>query len=589
MAQSGGVGPKINTPISSFRHSPFIKSHRNAQTGLTDLEIAKIVTQDGRINALGARIPLASGFNIKLFNSLVTSRHDREIVQYLTYGWPLNRECAPVAKTYMNHPSANRYPQQIENYISSEMARNTLLGPFITSPFQEQITGISPMSTRPKKGNSTKRRVLVDLSWPPEGASVNSAIPKETFMNALVKLRFPTIDMLCKRASEVGPRAVGWKRDMEAAFRQLILCPSAWSYLAISWHHLMWFNKAAVMGCRSSPYACQETTSVVRHIMQDLSYTVFNYIDDFMSIDLFTRAWKSFKTLENLMRDLGVQEAPDKAVAPVHIIEFLGILFDLLRMIILLPEDKMNQIKHLLKVWQRMDKCTKKQLQSLTGKLQFAASCIRAGRVFVTRLYNCIAIMEDNVNYKIPTEVRKDLKWWYDYMDQYNGASIMWLVHKETAGEVMATDASMKGIGAICGKFFFHKEIPQWWCAHYAKNIAHYEMLAIVVATKAWKSQIKGLKFVIACDNSGIEAIINRGRSKDKLLQSMLRELTYTLATNDAEIVIQHITSKSNEGPDALSRWSLGTHHHHRFEKIKGLDWLETEITDEMLLINENW
>ena len=110
--------------------------------------------------------------------------------------------------------------------------------------------------------------------------------------------------------------------------------------------------------------------------MADMEFVVFNYIDDFMSIDTWTRAYKSFNTLGSLLHDLGVKEALDKSVAPTHIIELLGVMFDLIRLIICLPEEKIQEIQRILVKWQRKQYMTKKQLQSVAGKLQFAATCV---------------------------------------------------------------------------------------------------------------------------------------------------------------------------------------------------------------------
>ena len=513
----------------------------NPQMSMTPLQIAEVVMQDGRPNVLGCRIPLKSNWNFQLLDSLCESRYDCEIVQFLRYGWPLNREVAPVAKTYGNHASAERYKAQVTKYVLKELQHGALIGPFVTSPFQQEVTGISPMSTRPKKNEVYDRRILVDLSWPIDGPSVNAAIPKDTFFGVPVKLRFPTIDLLCQRAYMVGPHALGWRRDMRRVFRQLFLDPISWSYLGIFWLSAIYFNCAAVMGCRSAPYACQSTTNMIRHIMLNLSYIVYNYIDDFMSIDKYNRAWASYNTMGNLLRDLGVCEAEEKATPPSHIVEFLGIIYDLVRMMIIIPEEKMEQIRKLLKIWGKKQVMSKKQLQSVTGKLQFAASCVRPGRVFITRLYDQITVMEDGVQYEVTEQVKKDLTWWNKFMDQHNGTSIMWLIQKSNIDELLATDACLTGIGGKCENNYYYSEIPEDWQPNYCKSIAHFEMLALIIAIKIWAQKITQHKFAVACDNMSVVQIINCGRSKDKLLQDMLRELTYCLVQAQAEMVAHYL------------------------------------------------
>ena len=99
----------------------------------------------------------------------------------------MNRWEGLVSQTWNNHSSANRYLLQITNYLAKEIVLDVMLGPFVTSPFPSDMTGILPMSTQPKKGTS-KHRIIVDLSWPIGGASVNSLIPKDHTLVHLVVL-----------------------------------------------------------------------------------------------------------------------------------------------------------------------------------------------------------------------------------------------------------------------------------------------------------------------------------------------------------------------------------------------------------------
>ena len=237
----------------------------------------------------------------------------------------------------------------------------------------------------------------MDLSWPRTGGSVNSQISKDYYLDRPCNLRYPTTDDLCKRVTELygkrqGKRILGWKKDMTHAFKQVLLCPSSWPALGMYWLGALYFDKTAVMGCRSVPYVCQRTTNVIRHIMRNISYIIYNYIDDFMSVEHEDRAWASYHVLGNLLRDLGVFEAEDKVVPPTEVIEFLGILYDLVNMCIQLPEDKKEELKQELRQWVDRRFMTKWKLQKITGKLQFAAACIREGRVFINRqIYYVVA------------------------------------------------------------------------------------------------------------------------------------------------------------------------------------------------------
>ena len=43
----------------------------------------------------------------------------------------------------------------------------------------------------------------MDLSWPHNGRSVNDGISKDRYLEQVVQLQCPTVDMLCKKAMEL--------------------------------------------------------------------------------------------------------------------------------------------------------------------------------------------------------------------------------------------------------------------------------------------------------------------------------------------------------------------------------------------------
>ena len=89
-------------------------------------------------------------------------------------------------------------------------------------------------------------------------------------------LHYPTVDDLCCRAAGLGVGCMGYKHDMDRAFKQILASPCSWPLLGITWDNLFLFDKTAVMGYRSAPYACQCTTNIICHIMKNLQYYLAN-------------------------------------------------------------------------------------------------------------------------------------------------------------------------------------------------------------------------------------------------------------------------------------------------------------------------
>ena len=187
----------------------------------------------------GARVVIPSKWNVTLLLQLATSISDREVVQFLMFGWPLNHDGRPMSCTFQNHKSATLFPEHIYKYLMKEIQYGSLLGPFITAPWTDNIV-VSPMSTTSKKGTSD-RRIIMDMSWPHDGTSVNDGIPKDVYMGQPINLVYPTVDHLCKHASDIGFSCRGYRRDMKRAFKQVLGDPFTWGLMGITWAGMLFF------------------------------------------------------------------------------------------------------------------------------------------------------------------------------------------------------------------------------------------------------------------------------------------------------------------------------------------------------------
>ena len=58
----------------------------------------------------------------------------------------------------------------------------------------------------------------------------------------------------------------------------------------------------------------------------------------------------------------------------------------------------------------------------------------------------------------------------------------------------------------------------------------------------------------IFCDNLAVVQVVKSSKTKDKFLAACIRNIWLILASNDIEIVIEHIEGKKNVIADLLSR-----------------------------------
>ena len=460
-----------------------------------DITLHKEVLQGGYPNRWGAKKQVASGWNLEEFAQQLVDYHDKEVVEWLRYGWPTGRlpTLTQPGWSKKNHKGATDHPQQLDKYIQKELGYGAVMGPFEKIPFTSKV-GISPLGTKPKK-DSTEWRVILDLSFP-IGDAVNDGIPKDSYMGLAVKLTFPKRDDFALRIFQLGPGCCMFKIDLSRYFRQIPLDPGDYSIIGYVVNGKIYFDKVLPMGMRSAPYIAQRITNAIAYIHEQLGFFLLNYVDDFVGAELKQRIWKAYMTLTQTLQELGVETLTDKLVPPTTRLEFLGITFDSDKMTMEISSDKLKEIQQELDTWLYKTRARRREVESLIGKLQFMAKCVRAGRIFLSRLIQFIRQMNRKDLYAIPMEARKDIAWWSRFAKYHNGISILWLLKEPGMDTVIQTDACPKGYGGICGNQYFRGRFPE---AVQCKNIAILEIWAVMVGLKIWAEQLRGKILLGTC------------------------------------------------------------------------------------------
>ena len=189
-----------------------------------DIKLHQEVLEKGYPNRWGARRPVRTRWNLDRFKELLKNYEDREVVEWLRYGWPTGRlpSLPNPGITCKNHKGTTDHPEALRKYISKERTKEAIMGPYKKIPFQKRV-GIAPLSTRPKR-ESSERRIILDLSFP-YGNSVNDGILKDNYLGFETKLTFPRVDDFAFRIYFLGKGCMMFKIDLSRYFRQLPLDP----------------------------------------------------------------------------------------------------------------------------------------------------------------------------------------------------------------------------------------------------------------------------------------------------------------------------------------------------------------------------
>ena len=95
---------------------------------------------------------------------------------------------------------------------------------------------------------------------------------------------------------------------------------------------------------------------------------------------------------------------------PATALVFLGILIDTVKGELRLPVEKLERLRSQIKVWLQRDRCTKRELLSIAGQLQHAATVVLSGRVFVRRLFDLrTTVKKPNHHLRLNKGARSDL------------------------------------------------------------------------------------------------------------------------------------------------------------------------------------
>ena len=368
------------------------------------LDVQRRVIESGLYNFECVREPVPTKFNIGKWRDYLCEYDDKIVCDYLEFGWPINyvSEYQPnVPPT--NHASAIRYARQVDAYLLGELREGATMGPFSQDPFAPESPAavLSPIQTVEKeKGVANgKRRVVIDLSYPDDQNSVNAGIPKDTFLGLEYQLRYGSFDDFADLVVGQGQGCLMFKRDLSRAFRQIYVCPSAYHLLGFQWQGKLYFDLVFPFGLRSACVACQRTTEAISYIYKNKGRKCVVFLDDFGSCARPKCAEEAFRDLGELLHELRVVQNEQKAVGPTTVMEFLGIGVDTVSMTCFITEKKMINIITVLDDILGNLECpiSKRQLQSVAGKLHFLSKCCRPGRVFMSRLLALINTLSTSV------------------------------------------------------------------------------------------------------------------------------------------------------------------------------------------------
>ena len=113
----------------------------------------------------------------------------------------------------------------------------------------------------------------------------------------------------------------------------------------------------------------------------------------------------AYDTLFQLLIDLGFTLSEHKLVPPTQRLTFLGVELDTMAGTMTLLADKLTELHTVVLEFQNKQRASKKQLQRLASKLNWACRVVYGRRTF-------LRLILDTMNALSPSGFRSDIAWW---------------------------------------------------------------------------------------------------------------------------------------------------------------------------------
>ena len=520
---------------------------------------------------------------------LLASKYDSTETNFLVQGYkkgfnigyqgPLMRQ-----NTAKNIPFKPGVDNKIDmwNKLMKEVKEGRLAGPFNQIPFSNFIQ--SPIGLVPKSGGKTRLIFHLSFDFPVQegGKSLNHHTPKD-----ICTVKYNDLDSAvqsCLRTSQQGNTSSAVymaKSDLMSAFRMLPIMPSQYCWLVMKCEHpitgLIFFfvDKCLPFGASISCAHFQRFSNALKQLVEHLTgrkNSATNYLDDFLFVhtsrDNCNYLVRSFLAI---CQRINLPVSLEKTEWATNRIVFLGILLEGTTMSLCIPLDKKEKALKMIQFFMDKRKATVKELQVLTGYLNFLTKAIFPGRAFVRRMYSKYSKalgqrgemkLKHYHHIRLDKEFKFDCEVWRCFLDG-PVAQVATRPMVDLSSTLLATqlkfysDASANeklGFGAVFNNQWIFSQWPPNFIKDCEPSIAYLELYAFCAAVLTWGFQIKNARVIIFCDNISVVHMINTLTSKCKNCMYLIRLLTLSGLVDNRRVYARHVPGVNNEMADSLSR-----------------------------------
>lgn len=566
---------RIRTEVKAQRKDawPWLSTEADQ---LPALDIYTRCREQAAYNILGPRSHVNTNNNIQAWKSRATAHEDDDwLIDCISMGFPMQYRGPPLHNGFTsNHPSAVNFKNHISDYIEYEIGLNAIVGPFKEPPFKPWAN-IAPLMTR-EKADKESRRIIVDLSYPP-GCGPNAYITKNEVFGELVNHALPTVQDAIRMIVSFDFDVVLGSIDVARAYRNFLLDPIDWPLACIYHDGGYYIDTRMPFGSRISSVYMQRIAHFIQRALVRSGVVSIIYLDDILTVcRKHDSPEEKFKTVLDLLEELGLPIAWNKVVSPSRVTKFLGIIIDLHNREIRIPDDKISNFATLARQTVGKTYISTKTAQSIAGHINHLSKAVRPARLFMNRI---LEVMREagGRRIRIDDRFRADLSWFIKFLEDFNGRS---LIVQESPVFVIEADSCLTGGGArmdqLCYAIVYPSSIAE------SMHISQLEALNCIVAARVFLSDKANVCVRIICDNLGAITSLATGRGRDPVITAISRAFWFFAAVSNILFVFTHAPGHTMQVADALSRRHLSPYDAevaNRVVEDNGLCVLDVDLT----------
>ena len=501
------------------------------------------------------------------------------------------------------------------NKIMKEVKTGRYAGPFTGHiPFENYVQ--SPIGLVPKSGNKTRLIFHLSYNFKNGNKSVNYWTPEK-----YCTVKYNDLDHAmrsCLRISQgsdkPSPIALA-KSDLASAFRVLPISPKYWKFLILKATNpknnevSFFIDKNLPFGSSVSCSHFQRWSNALRHFCEKASGRtghITNYLDDFLFMETaYDNCNRLVRCFLNICGELKVPVSMEKTEWASDCLVFLGFLLDGKHLMLSIPIEKKTKALNLVNSFIYKKRATVKEIQRLSGFLNFLNKAVVPGRAFTRRMYaiysNCLdeqgkikptSKLKPYHHINLTTEFRNDCTVWQQFLLTPSA------LHRPFADLDMSqssvtlnfySDASANpklGFGCIFGNHWTFHVWEEDFVRRVKPSIDYLELYAICIGIFTWADKLTNMRIVVFSDNETAETVANKYSSSCKNSMYLLRLLSINNFIHNRRVHVKHVRGIDNTLSDALSRQNFKTFFN---EAPDTIDKYPTELPSQIWPMSRIW